>query len=382
MIRRRARPVRTPLALCLVASLAGCTAGIPAVEDRPDGGAPPAGDEADGSATPADAPISPPDAFPVLDSTAPSVDVSERDTSPVFRFLRPARSVAVAELTETCPRPDCDLSLCRKVPQDPGGIGAFVHCPPYTLTSDSNAQGAPRGTVTKHALPSDVYGDVRDYWVYVPAQYNPATPVPLMIFFDGDGFMNTWVRTYTLDNLIARKDLPVMIVVFIAPGPAPGQRSIEYDSIDDRLSRMLVDELIPALEARWNLIDDPRARGVGGQSSGGPAALTVGWHRPDKFHRIESHIGTYWQLQTPGADNYWSKMQLVANGPKRDLRIYLQDGHDNGNTIGHRTLAKILAEKGYELQAVLDAPPAGHDWYASSAFMPESLRWLWWTFPR
>ena len=50
------------------------------------------------------------------------------------------------------------------------------------------AKGEVRGPFT---LPSQAYpGTQHTYWVYVPAQYDPAVPASLMIFNDGQAFKN------------------------------------------------------------------------------------------------------------------------------------------------------------------------------------------------
>ena len=48
----------------------------------------------------------------------------------------------------------------------------------YPLTPDSERHaGVPTGRVTAHRFESRVFpGTVRDYWVYVPAQYRPDAP--------------------------------------------------------------------------------------------------------------------------------------------------------------------------------------------------------------
>src|SRR6187401_3591166 len=83
-----------------------------------------------------------------------------------------------------------------------------------------------KGEVTKHSFDkSKIFpGTVRDYWVYVPKQYNPAKPACVMVFQDGAGYVKTngeWRVPIVFDNLIARKELPVIIGVFINPGTIP-----------------------------------------------------------------------------------------------------------------------------------------------------------------
>src|SRR5262245_34072878 len=125
----------------------------------------------------------------------------------------------------------------------------------YTLGPDSFLQdGVPRGTVTMFTnWTSSIFTNtVRDWWIYVPAQYNSNQPACVMVFQDGGGYVGTngaWRVPTVFDNLIARGDVPVTIGIFINPGDrpyAPGEalrrradgrpasasnRSFEYDSL-------------------------------------------------------------------------------------------------------------------------------------------------------
>src|SRR3954454_21335101 len=86
----------------------------------------------------------------------------------------------------------------------------------YQLGPDSMEQpGVPQGKITKHNWKSKVFdGTVRDYYVYVPAQYDPKVPACVMVFQDGNGYQNrkgSYRVPTVLDNLIHKKELPVII---------------------------------------------------------------------------------------------------------------------------------------------------------------------------
>src|SRR5688572_4757801 len=90
----------------------------------------------------------------------------------------------------------------------------------YKLGHDSMPQdGVPRGLVTKHTWTSKVFpGTARDWWIYVPSQYDAAKPACVMVFQDGSGYVSTngsWRVPTVFDNLIHRKEMPVTIGVFI-----------------------------------------------------------------------------------------------------------------------------------------------------------------------
>src|SRR5690606_25395349 len=144
-------------------------------------------------------------------------------------------------------------------------------------------------TVTKHSWTSEKVfaGTVRDYWVYVPKQYDGSQPACVMVFQDGNAFVNPKrdLRIPTgCDNLIHKKAMPVTIGVFIDPGviPAsdPGQqprknRSFEYDTLSDQYARFLLEEILPEVGKSYRLTDDPEGRAIAGGSSGGICAWTV-----------------------------------------------------------------------------------------------------------
>ncbi len=87
----------------------------------------------------------------------------------------------------------------------------------YRLGPDSMPQdGVPKGEIRgPYTLPSKVYpGTQHTYWVYVPAQYDPAVPASLMVFNDGQAFKNPdgdMRAQNVMDNLIYRREIPVML---------------------------------------------------------------------------------------------------------------------------------------------------------------------------
>ena len=186
----------------------------------------------------------------------------------------------------------------------------------YKLGPDSERQAdVPQGQISKFSWSSKLYaGTVRSYWIYVPAQYKPDKPACVMIFQDGAGFVSekgSWRVPIVFDNLIDKSEMPVTIGIFIDPGirPAPSpdaqaqyDRSFEYDTVDAWYSQFLINEILPEIRKNYNLSKDPNDYAIGGSSSGGIAAFTVAWNRPDVFRRVLSFIGSYTDLR--GGNNY------------------------------------------------------------------------------
>ena len=261
----------------------------------------------------------------------------------------------------------------------------------YKLGPESLPQaGVPVGTVERFSWKeSKSYpGTERDYWVYVPKQYDAAKPACLMVFMDGGGYLSTngsFRTTTVFDNLIQKQEMPVTIGVFINPGnvPAaePGQkgrsnRSYEYDSVGDLYVRFLLEEILPAVSKKWNITKDPAGRATAGISSGGICAFTAAWERPTEFGKVLSHIGSFTNIR--GGHIYPA---LIRKSEKKALKVFLQDGTNDldnlhGNwPLSNQDMAAALKFAKYEHKLVLG--DGGHSGKHGGAILPDSLRWLW-----
>lgn len=151
---------------------------------------------------------------------------------------------------------------------------------------------------------SAVYpGTSRKFWLYLPAQYDPLEPASLTVFLDGQWYLDPdgEVRgAIVLDNLIHRGDIPVTIGVFIDPGVLISEgrknRNVEYDAFDDRYVTFLLNEIIPQATQRYSITDDADRWAICGGSSGGNAAFTAAWLRPDRFRRVMCCLSSFAQM--------------------------------------------------------------------------------------
>lgn len=257
---------------------------------------------------------------------------------------------------------------------------------PYPVDEDAQKQeGVPTGTVTQgHFAASSIYpGTERDYWVYVPAQYDAARPAALMVFQDGRGY-HSMVST-VFDNLIQQKAMPVTIAVFINPGVVPAahdqaearyNRSFEYDAVDDRYARFLLEEMLPVALKDLNVTDDPNLRGLCGSSSGGIAAFVAAWNRPDAFRRVFTTVGTYVGLR--GGNEL---PVLVRKLEPKPLRVFLQDGSNDNNLycgswwVANQDMLASFQWAGYEVEH--EWGEGGHNRKHGNAIFPQAMRWLW-----
>jgi enterochelin esterase-like enzyme len=262
---------------------------------------------------------------------------------------------------------------------------------PYKLGPDSERQdGVPQGEVKQYKWEnSKVFsGTVRDYWIYVPKQYDAAKPAAVMVFQDGGSYVNEkgqFRTTIVFDNLIHRGDMPVTIGIFINPGVVPASapgatprqnRSYEYDTPSEQYATFLIDEILPEVAKSYNLTQDPDQRAIGGISSGGICAWTVAWERPDVFRKVLSHVGSFTNIR--GGDVYPG---LIRKTERKPIRVFVQDGENDLDNLhgswplANRQMAAALKFAGYDYDFVMGE--GGHNGIHGGAILPESLKWLW-----
>ncbi|HEV3166717.1 MAG TPA: SMP-30/gluconolactonase/LRE family protein [Isosphaeraceae bacterium] len=267
---------------------------------------------------------------------------------------------------------------------------------PAALRADDPQPSAdvPKGEVTKYTFDqSKIFpGTVRDYWVYIPKQYDPATPACLYVNQDGVQFNAPAV----FDQLIHKKQMPVTIGVFVMHGrvKAPSDqaldrfnRSYEYDGLGDNYARFLLNELLPEVEKKSaadgrpiRLSREANDRGIGGSSSGAICAFTAAWERPDAFRRVFSSIGTYVGLR--GGNEYPT---LVRKFEPKPIRVFLQDGSADLNIYGgdwwmaNQEMERALTFAGYEVNHAWGE--GGHNGQHATQIFPDAMRWLWKDWP-
>jgi len=275
--------------------------------------------------------------------------------------------------------------------------------------------GVPSGKLSeKLTHTSKIYDGMKsEYWIYVPAQYDAATPAALMVFQDGGAYIERNSNNPVLnvvDNLIAQKKIPVMICVFINPGDiadSPGtptykavkghsdrwgrtlkdaMRSTLYDTVSDRYVRFMRDEVLAEVGAKYNLRKDGYSHAITGASSGGICSFNAAWQMPDEFSRVLSLIGSFTSIQwkedpavTEGGQDYPDK---ILREPKRNLRVWLQDGaNDMENPrwgswpLANIRMANALKTKEYDFH--FSFGKGTHNGGQGAAEFPEEMVWLW-----
>ena len=314
--------------------------------------------------------------------------------------------------------------------ENPGteGNGNYTIGPDYKIDPDLTDRGNPKGRSFEFSMrlaDSRIYrGDdstldprkevrtERKIFVYVPAAYEDGIKAPILVTHDGPSRLDL-VR-HALDNLTISKDpnrrLPAFIVIAVQNGGNDSygsQRGLEYDTMSDRLARFINDEVLPAVlnnaeikSAYPNIAftDNPWGKAAMGWSSGGAAALTMGWFRPDLFRRLITYSGTFVDQQDDdaaeekkyplGAWEYHSSLKLIENSEKKPLRIFTHVSENDNRSkdpestfhnwvMANERTADALKAKGYNYRYVFSRATRHCDGKVFEHTLADSLVWMW-----
>ncbi|TWU24269.1 putative esterase [Novipirellula galeiformis] len=345
---------------------------------------------------------------------------------------------SMVRLTSTCcfialfaiPAGDRPVSAADTYSEKPGteGNGNHVVGPDYSIDPDLTDRGNPKGKFFEFSMPladSKIFPGTdstldpkkevrkeRKIFVYIPAAYVDGTKAPILVTMDGPSRLDL-VRN-ALDNLTISKDpkrtLPAFIAIAVQNGGNDGkgsERGLEYDTMSDRFARFINDEVLPAvlgnekIKAAYPQIaftENPWGKAVMGCSSGGAAALTMGWFRPDLFRRLITYSGTFVDQQDDdaaeeatyplGAWEYHSSMKLIENREKKPLRIFThvaendlraddpEETYHNWVMANERTAAALEA-KGYDYRYVFSRATRHCDRKVFEHTLADTLVWMW-----
>lgn len=324
-----------------------------------------------------------------------------------------------------------DLALAEEgYSESPGtqGNGDYVIGPKYKIDSDLKDRGNPKGKSFEFSMPlanSRIFRGndktlnpkkpvrtTRKIFVYIPAAYKDGTKAPILVMHDGPSRFNL-VRN-ALDNLTISKDanrrLPAFIAIAVQNGGNDGkgsERGLEYDTMSGRFASFINDEVLPAvlknpkIRAAYPNIaftENPWGKAAMGCSSGGAAALTMGWFRPDLFRRLITYSGTFVDQQDDdapeekeyplGAWEYHSGMQLINNSKKKPLRIFTHVSENDNRAndpektyhnwvMANKRTAAALKAKGYDYRFVYSKATRHCDKKVFEHTLADTLVWMW-----
>lgn len=295
-----------------------------------------------------------------------------------------------------------------------GGLHAGTSdFPAYGRQSFRNPAAQQGSLSTQRLVQSRIYPDTQTpYWIYSTAGVNPLIESPVMVWLDGqnyidpiDGFLHR--MKVVADNLTHEGALPPMVHLLVSPGsssvpipqryanqtPSDSLRSLQYDTVSSLYGRHLLEEVLPDAQEVVRLRTDAYSRGAFGLSSGGIGAFSLGWNYPERFSRIGSGIGSFtalrWDPDSPDSGGFLYPF-LVRREERKNLRVWISDGawdidvtdagrHDTftGGSwpLANLSLAQSLNARGYDYR--LRFGDAGHNYAQTGLDLPEILTWLW-----
>jgi len=216
-----------------------------------------------------------------------------------------------------------------------------VHVPgPLSLPWELN--DVPHGEIHHHFYKSAVARDDRDYYVYTPAEYDPAakTTYPVLYLLhgfsdDASGWTAVGHANVILDNLIAQgKAKPMIVVMPLGYGTMDFLRlrgdAWSHAEMRDRnfesFRKALLTEVMPRIESEYRITKDRKARAIAGLSMGGSESLLTALNNLDKFAWVGAFssggIPEDFQKDFPSLDaraNQHLHLLWIACGTEDDL---------------------------------------------------------------
>ncbi len=272
--------------------------------------------------------------------------------------------------------------LNERLARDPFGANSVCPMPGYTepVWAFPEADTRP-GTLEKLQLDSAAWGETRPVTVYLPNEYKAHKRYPLLVCHDGADYLRYASMKTVLDNLIGRKEVQPLVVVFTSGGPG---RNGEYGANPKQVS-WLCDELLPVIEARYGVAKDPDQRALMGASFGGVSTLFTAWSRPGVFGRLLLQSGSFvfTDVGHHGRGAIWDPVVDFVNAVRADperlnqpesVRLFMSCGTFEGLIRYNRALAPELRAAGMRVRFVESSD--GHNWSAWRDRLREGLSWL------
>lgn len=217
-----------------------------------------------------------------------------------------------------------------------------------------------RGLVEEKRFVSALQAATYSTWIYTPPDYGAkAGPYPLVILFDGEGYVADFddrrrLTPTMLDNLIERRRMRPAVVCFL--GGFRGTRN-GLSPLNEASADAVATELLPWLTSMYAVSATPGDVVIGGYSAGGVKASLVALKYPRLFGNVLSQSGAFRGPVNTLEPNLVAR--LFVQAPRAPIRFYLDVGlydpggsvraDDESNTAGNRHFRDVLQAKGYEV---------------------------------
>lgn len=265
-----------------------------------------------------------------------------------------------------------------RVARDPFGGNSVVQMTGYQEPEWSLPHAdVSTGSLESFTMQSRALESQRHIRVYLPARFRKNRRHRLLIMHDGDDYMQYSRLGAVLDNLTQRWEIPPLVVVLLNPQ----DRLREYGA-DPRHAAFVVEELLPEIEARYPVIQDPSARCLAGASFGGVASLATAWHYPGVFEMLLLQSGSFAftdigrHTRGPVFDPVVEFMNRFRESNKKtpSQRVYMSCGVYESLIYENRSLVPLLQNFGAQVQ--FEEARDGHNWENWRDRLRSGLTWL------
>jgi enterochelin esterase-like enzyme len=186
---------------------------------------------------------------------------------------------------------------------------------------------SPLGTMIESEMPSTVQGFPVPYRVFLPP-CSEGTRLPYVLLMHGSNSDGRLWDQLGIDEAIVRgmtlNRLPPLAVVMPSGGELANTNSF---LIGHSWEYVIIDELIPHVEAAYCLTSDRERRAIGGISRGGFWAFLIALRHPDLFGSLGGHSPFFDLYHAPPTHN---PLDLsMAAPPNPPLRIWMDRGKDD-----------------------------------------------------
>jgi enterochelin esterase family protein len=230
---------------------------------------------------------------------------------------------------------------------------------PFEIVRDP---GIAHGELVTENFPSRIMEATRKIHVYLPPGYDDSGErlYPVLFVHDGWEYATLGSMVDVADNLLARGDIDPVVIVFIDPN----ERNSEYKA-SERFTSMIVTEVVPWVDGKFDVERDPALRGMMGASLGGLISVYITWNHPGLFGFCASQSGAF----LPG---YSQVIRMVEEGPPREIRYYLDWGkYERAIAESNEDMREAILRGGHEL--TWKVYPEGHSWGSWRAHVDDIL---------
>ncbi len=228
-------------------------------------------------------------------------------------------------------------------------------------------QGIPHGQVRSVYYYAQSTSEWRHALIYTPADYDAKKSIkkryPVLYLQHGMGEDETgWSKQghmqHIMDNLIAAGEVVPMIVVMESGDiKAPFGRGQSFESYGASFYKVMIQDLIPYVDANFRTLTDRDNRAMAGLSWGGHQTFDLVLNNMDKFAWMGAFSGAIFNLDVKTAYNGIFTRPDEFN--KKIHYLYVSAGSEEN--FGTEALAKNLRDAGIKTDLYI-SPGTHHEW--------------------